>query len=550
MKPDQILASLSNLARQKRPVTLVAIAFFALVCLSLAGIQGWSVWQARVAQLAAATASNQAMAKSAADLVASSLDGADLVLSELVARGRTGALGVMPVAPVAAATAQNGAAADAVADAVADAASSSLPGFLAERSRLAPALASLAVYNAAGEVQQAAGSFAPYPTAVRDHGDYHARVSGPALYIGAPVRSTGSGEWLLPVSRAMVGADGARTGIVLATLRLSTMNNFLQDFAVGSRGAVAVLHKDSTLLLSRRANDNRIGTRLRGTPIFAVTRGANPAGSASAPDALSSYRRLPGYPLVTVVQQSTEEVLASWWNDAYLSTATMLVLLLVQLWVGIRLYGQIALRDRLDNERRSLQKLLVKKSRSLRDQALHDALTGIANRRQFDVRMASEFNRAMHEGVSLAIVILDVDNFKRYNDQYGHPAGDECLKTVANCVSSGRRRSHDLAARMGGEEFAILLPNTGLRGAIAVAEAIRKTVAAQKMHHVPGQAHAVTVSCGVHALVPLDGMSPAELIDAADRALYLAKSGGRNCVRAEGVMPPGEAKRFTLVVNK
>ena len=546
MKPDQILASLSNLARQKRPVTLVAIAFFALVCLSLAGIQGWSVWKARAAQLAAATAANEAMAKSAADHMANSLDVADLVLSELVARAQSGALVVAPVAPVA----PIATGAPMAAPAESGAAHGSLLAYLAERSRLAPALASLAIYNAAGEVQQAAGSFAPYPTAVRDHGHYHARVSGPALYIGAPVRSTGSGEWLLPVSRAMAGADGAGTGIVLATLRLSTLRNFFQDFPVGANGAVAVLHKDSTLLLSRRANDNRIGTRLRGTPSFDATRGADPAGSSSSHDSLSSYRRLPGYPLVILVQQSTGEVLASWWNDAYLSTATMLVLLLVQLWVGIRLYGQIALRDRLDNERRSLQKLLVKKSRSLRDQALHDALTGIANRRQFDVRMASEFNRAMHDGVSLAIVILDVDHFKRYNDQYGHPAGDECLKTVANCVSSGRRRSHDLAARMGGEEFAILLPNTGLRGAIAVAEAIRKTVAAQKMRHVPGQAHAVTVSCGVHALVPLEGMSPAELIDAADRALYLAKSSGRNCVRAEGVMPPGESKRFTLVVNK
>lgn len=549
MKPDQILASLSNLARQKRPVTLVAIAFFALVCVSLAGIQGWSVWKARAAQLAAATAANEAMAKSAAEHMANSLDVADLVLSELAARAQSGALVVAPIAPVAP-VAPIATVAPMAAPAESGAAPGSLLAYLAERSRLAPALASLAIYNPAGEVQQAAGSFAPYPTAVRDHGHYHARVSGPALYIGAPVRSTGSGEWLLPVSRAMVGADGARAGIVLATLRLSTLRNFLQDFPVGANGAVAVLHKDSTLLLSRRANDNRIGTRLRGTPSYAVTRGADPAGSSSSHDRLSSYRRLPGYPLVTLVQQSKEEVLASWWNDAYLSTATMLVLLLVQLWVGIRLYGQIALRDRLDNERRSLQKLLVKKSRSLRELALHDALTGIANRRQFDVRMASEFTRAMHEGVSLAIVILDVDHFKRYNDQYGHPAGDECLKTVANCVSSGRRRSHDLAARMGGEEFAILLPNTGLRGAIAVAEAIRKTVAAQKMRHVPGQAHAVTVSCGVHALVPLEGMSPAELIDAADRALYLAKSSGRNCVRAEGVMPPGESKRFTLVVNK
>ncbi|MEJ7806333.1 MAG: GGDEF domain-containing protein, partial [Telluria sp.] len=107
-----------------------------------------------------------------------------------------------------------------------------------------------------------------------------------------------------------------------------------------------------------------------------------------------------------------------------------------------------------------------------------------------------------------------------------------------------------MAARLGGEEFAILLPNTGLRGAIAVAEAIRKSVAAHKMTHVAGSTHSVTVSCGVHALVPVDGMRAADLVNAADRALYLAKTSGRNRVRAEGTMPPAGTKRLSLVVTK
>ena len=250
------------------------------------------------------------------------------------------------------------------------------------------------------------------------------------------------------------------------------------------------------------------------------------------------------------VNRSSDDVLAGWWDSTYLSSAGAALLLLLQLWMGIRLYSQIALRDRLETERRILQKLLVKKSRSLRHQALKDGLTGIANRRQLDTRMAREFNRAINEGSSLALVILDVDYFKNSNDQYGHPAGDECLKIVAGCVNSGRRRSEDLAARMGGEEFAILLPNTGLRGAIAVAEAIRKTVAAQRLAHLGGLPHSVTVSCGVHALVPVDGMAPQALVDAADRALYLAKSSGRNRVRAEGSVPPTRGRRFSLVINK
>jgi diguanylate cyclase (GGDEF)-like protein len=274
------------------------------------------------------------------------------------------------------------------------------------------------------------------------------------------------------------------------------------------------------------------------------------AGHDVRGNTLFSYRRVSGYPLLLTVNRSADDVLAGWWESAYLSTAGAALLLLLQLWMGIRLYGQIALRDRLETDRRILQKLLVKKSRSLRHQALKDGLTGLANRRQLDTRLAREFNRAISDGSSLAMVILDVDYFKKYNDQHGHPAGDECLKFIAHCVNGGRRRRQDLAARMGGEEFAILLPNTGLRGAIAVAENIRKTVAAHRLTHIDGFLHSVTVSCGVHALVPIEGMVPQELVDAADRALYLAKSSGRNRVRAEGSNPPMRGRRFSLVVNK
>lgn len=529
MKPDQILASLSQLAHQKKPVTFAAILFFSLVCLSLGGMQGWSVWQARAVQLSAATDAATSSARLLAGHVTGSLSLVDLVLDDVADRVQpdTGTPGL-----------------------------AALPDYLGERVRRTPLLTAVSVYDAGGQRTVWSGEAADNPVAVRDQLAHHRALAGPALHIGQPVRGVG-GEWLLPVSRRLNGPAGEYAGMAMANVKLARLHSLAAGLPLGRGGAIMLAHRDGTLLLSQREQDNRIGSDVRNTEAFKATAGNAPArallvpgGTSTLSDTLHSYQRLGPYPLVAVVSRGTDDILADWWDSAYLSTAGISLLLLVQLWVGIRLYGQIALRDRLEEERRSLQKLLVKKSRSLRSQALKDALTGIANRRQFDLRLASEFNRAINEGASIALVILDVDHFKLYNDNYGHPAGDECLKKVAACVNGGRRRSEDLAARMGGEEFALLLPNTGLRGAIAVAEAIRKTVAAHKLRHIPGNQHSVTVSCGVHALVPTEGMTPAGLIDAADRALYLAKTSGRNRVRAEGTMPPTGLKRFSLVVNK
>lgn len=524
MKPDQILASLSQLAHQKRPVTLVAIAFFSLVCLSLAGMQCWSVYKARAEQLDAADAATVAMTGALADQLGNALAAADALLADLGER------------------AEHGGAGDA---------SPRLAGYLSQRLQRNALLAGLAVVDAHGAPVLGSGVASP-GAALASHMNYHAGGAGSPLFIGLPLRDGAAKQWLLPISRRLTLADGSYGGMVLATLRLAQFQQLSQAFDIGPHGAIAVVLEGGTLLAARPQADSSIASNVARQPKFSLWRVAPRAvaGHDVRGNTLFSFRRVNGYPLLVTVNRSADDVLAGWWESAYLSTAGAALLLLLQLWMGIRLYGQIALRDRLETERRLLQKLLVKKSRSLRHQAMKDGLTGIANRRQLDTRLAYEFNRALADGNSLAMVILDVDYFKKYNDQYGHPAGDECLRFIASCVNGGRRRSQDLAARMGGEEFAILLPNTGLRGAIAVAESIRKTVAAQRLTHIDGVPHSVTVSCGVHALVPVEGMAAQELVHAADRALYLAKTSGRNRVRAEGSVPPTGARRFALVVSK
>ena len=160
-----------------------------------------------------------------------------------------------------------------------------------------------------------------------------------------------------------------------------------------------------------------------------------------------------------------------------------------------------------------------------------DALTGIANRRRFDQVLAQESARQGRSGMSLALLMIDVDHFKTYNDRYGHPAGDECLRQVARLLLRHAKRPGDLVARYGGEEFAILLVNTDDAGARRVAEEVRVALVALALPHLGSPAGIVTVSIGLHAVeagdVPLAG---AKLVERADHALYAAKAAGRNTV--------------------
>lgn len=153
----------------------------------------------------------------------------------------------------------------------------------------------------------------------------------------------------------------------------------------------------------------------------------------------------------------------------------------------------------------------------------HDALTGLANRRAFDAFLLESFSRAQRYRHSLSLVLLDVDRFKAYNDEYGHPAGDEVLKTLGGVLQSQARET-DLAARIGGEEFAIVLPQTDLDGAEALGERVRLAVEGSMSFR-----RSVTVSLGV-AAIREETAGPATLVHDCDAALYRAKGAGRNQV--------------------
>ncbi len=160
-----------------------------------------------------------------------------------------------------------------------------------------------------------------------------------------------------------------------------------------------------------------------------------------------------------------------------------------------------------------------------------DALTSICNRREFDLRLMSEWGRSARAGKSIALLMIDVDHFKEYNDQHGHLRGDECLVSVARILSDCMQRSSDLIARYGGEEFVALLPETDTEGAIAVAEYCRSSVEEAAIAHVTSNvAPVVTVSVGVASMMPLYDKSSTLLLEQADISLYQAKQSGRNRV--------------------
>jgi len=201
----------------------------------------------------------------------------------------------------------------------------------------------------------------------------------------------------------------------------------------------------------------------------------------------------------------------------------MLVLLKIARFYGVQMLSLMESEQRLEVANEELMKLTCT-----------DGLTGIANRRAFDERLAADWAYAVRQALDISVIMIDVDNFKRFNDFYGHPAGDECLRVIARHVAGAAVRASDLSARYGGEEFVMLLPGSGDQGATEVAERLRSAVYLANLPHEASSLGRVTISVGVATMAPgLEDM-PEPFMQLADQALYAAKQGGRNqvCIAA------------------
>ena len=370
----------------------------------------------------------------------------------------------------------------------------------------------------------------------REYFQFHRTFADRGPHVGPPIMSRSTGERIITVSRRMNDADGNFAGVVLATISVLYFKDFYETFDIGDEGAI-FLATDAGELLTRRPFDQGKGwTDIRNGPVFQEYLSNGPAGSAMLTSRMDNvtrlyaYRHLPAYPVLVAVGLSKTEIFASWRAESIRSAAFALIAILLLWMVGIRLLMQMKLHEENSQALKEAKEKLEQKNEELASIALQDGLTSLANRRRFDTVLHTEFSRAIRNGKSIALLMIDVDYFKKFNDSYGHLEGDECLRKVAAALAKGAARPGDFVARYGGEEFAMILPTTEAEGAVVVADRLRIAIESLGIPH-GGSAHGVvTISVGVGILAPQQGQSSDRLVKRADEALYMAKGKGRNAV--------------------
>ena len=249
------------------------------------------------------------------------------------------------------------------------------------------------------------------------------------------------------------------------------------------------------------------------------------------------YRNHPATKDIPIIVLSTKEdpliksaAFAAGAND-YLVKLPDTIELVARIRYHSRSYLTLLQRDEAYRALRVSQQQLLDTNLMLQRLMNSDGLTGLSNRRHFDEYLELEWRRAMREQQQISLLMIDVDYFKLYNDSFGHLAGDEALRQVAEAIRGSCSRPTDLPARYGGEEFALVLPNTSPGGARLIAEKLRQTVHGLNIPHCAPETDArLTVSIGLATLTPSIGSHCRQLISAADKGLYLAKNSGRNQV--------------------
>lgn len=363
----------------------------------------------------------------------------------------------------------------------------------------------------------------------REYLAFHRQNASLIAHIGPAIRSRQNGDWIIPISRRLNDQDGNFQGVLMAGIKMSYFDKFFKSFSLDDKGEMVLTLSDGTVLARRPFDETMIGRSLAQERLFRHGQQDSESHAAmirSTTDGvvrLYDHQHLQAYPLMVTVAMSKQSILAGWYAKAFQSS--LIVALVV---TGICLFGWVFLRQVRNSER--IEADLRRAQESLRLIATHDSLTGLANRRLFERALEIEFGRGARQRSSLSLILLDIDFFKRYNDTYGHVAGDHRLAEVAKVLKSCCHRKADLAVRYGGEEFAVLLPDTNLQGAVTLAEQIRSSLTEKHIIHSGSPTGYLTVSLGCYAFVPSSQDSTEVFIQRADAALYQAKHSGRNRV--------------------
>lgn len=367
---------------------------------------------------------------------------------------------------------------------------------------------------------------------------YHREHPDESIQIGSIVESRTTGDKVIPISRRINAPDGTFAGVALATVPVAYFQTFFERMDVDDKGVIFLALNNGDLLARRPTLAALMTTNLAQGDIFSLYLSKDDSGTAviqsvvDGVERIYAYRRVAGLPVVVAAGVSCEHVFAPWWAYAYRSMVMIAVILMALGLLSMLLYRQI---QQLITAERELN--LARGDLEVIAQT--DSLTLMANRRCFDTALQKEWARAGRNNSSLAIILLDIDWFKQYNDHYGHLQGDECLKQVARVIGSSVNRASDLAARFGGEEFVVLLPETDLAGAMRIAEKIRLSILDALIEHSASPIGNLTISSGVVAISATRNNPYKAALEEADRLLYSAKTKGRN--RVEGRSIQGSA---------
>jgi diguanylate cyclase (GGDEF)-like protein len=398
---------------------------------------------------------------------------------------------------------------------------------LFDRAATAKDLGAILVFDKDGNIVIDSRSGEPVATnhAHRDFFQIHKERADVGLYISRPWISL-RGKYLISLSRRLSNPDGSFAGVVAGTMRLSYFHDQFRKVNLAENDTLTLISAGGVVLMRSPFKIESIGIDIGNSFVWKKFPAAESGSyeTASAIDGIKrvyTFQRIGEYPLLVINGLSLRTIYAGWWQEALLIGSLILALCAVNIVLIVSLARELRRRTEAEHELAVI--------------ATTDSLTGLYNRRRLDEVVASEWLRARRVNSPVAMLMIDVDCFKAYNDKYGHQAGDRALAAVAECIAMSANRPADLCARYGGEEFAVLLPGETVEGAFEIAERVRGNVLSLRASQHQDPEMVPTVSVGVASMVPDGGLTLCDLIKAADGALYEAKRNGRN--RTEVAMP-------------
>ncbi|MDH7797813.1 MULTISPECIES: sensor domain-containing diguanylate cyclase [unclassified Beijerinckia] len=386
----------------------------------------------------------------------------------------------------------------------------------------------MAIVNVDGRIVADSHRSNPLPTdnlSDQEFFTYQRDATDDALFVSKPLQlRLDNGEWSTVLSRRIIRPDGTFGGIVISSLNLSYFQAMFLNLDMGDQSTFSIIGTDRTIFSRQPFRLREIGSKLGENELFkhypAKQIGSFERVSMSDQvERIYTYARIPNLPLIVVVSSAKARILAGWHQKAMIMASVLTMLMLALVAAGMLLSREFRLRRRAEMKMTALATRLAY-------MATRDSLTALANRRSFDDTAAKEWKRAMRDQLPFTLLLIDIDNFKTYNDEYGHLRGDDALISVAACIRKNLKRPADFAARYGGEEFVILLPDTDQSGGHIIAEDIRRSI--EIAHLANGAPKAVTASIGITTVVPAHSLPFANAFAAADSALYCAKRLGRN----------------------